>query len=176
MKTKLTLTCTLILLAFSCSSAPTVNKGVKLFNEQKYTEAIAVFEKVLEKDPKNIKALYNIAISYIQLKDDNKALIYLNKTAEIDPFQDDAWYNLALIYFKKEDYLSALGAGLDAGPDAKKIVDDSRAKLREKGVVDIIKKIKFPVPKGGKNVHVLYRFEFKHPNNKNNELDKPHDL
>lgn len=254
MKTKLIFVCALILLVFSCSSAPTVNEGAKLFNEQKYTKAIQVFEKVLEKDPKNADALYNIAISYIQLKDDDNALIYLNKTVEINPFQDDAWYNLALIYFKKEDYLSALGAALDARPDAKNIENDSRAKLQEKGieipprykimvmgqgklkrrtiyeniekfnkeyekcyldqindinpfrsnsvlegkfdvsfvisskngaaskvgvsrgnkgnmyngkvekcVVDIIKKIKFPVPKGGKSVLVFYPFVFKHP-------------
>ncbi len=149
METRLILVCSLILLAFSCSSAPTVKEGAKLFNEQKYTEAIQVFEKVLEKDPKNANALYNIAISYIQLKDDDKALIYLNKTIEIDPFQDDAWYNLALIYFKKEDYLSALGAGLDAGSDAKKLVDNSRAKLHEKGI-EIPQKYKTMVMGEGK--------------------------
>ncbi len=191
---------------------------------------------------------------------------YLNKTVEFNSYNDDAWYNLALIYFKKGDYLSALGAALDAGPDSKNIENDSRAKLQEKGieipprykimvmgqgklkrrtiyeniekfnkeyekcyldqindinpfrsnsvlegkfdvsfviskngaaskvgvsrgnkgnmyngkvetcVANQIKKIKFPVPKGGKSVLVFYPFVFKHPNNKNNELDKPHDL
>ncbi len=57
MKTKLILVCALILLVFSCSSASTVKEGAKLFNQQKYTEAIQVFEKVLEKDPKNANAL-----------------------------------------------------------------------------------------------------------------------
>jgi TonB family protein len=138
MKKTLILVFVLILLAFSCSTIPSpVNnskEGAKLFNEQKYAEAIKVFEKVLEKDPENANATYNIAISYIQLKDEDKALIYLNKTVEFNPYNDDAWYNLAIIYFNKGDYLSALGAGLDAGPDAKNIIENSLKKLNEKGV------------------------------------------
>jgi len=127
MKTNLIIICALILLVFSCSS--TQKAGVKeqmydgavLFNSQKYTEAIAVFEKVLEKDPENANAAYNIAISYIQLKDDDKALIYLNKVTDISPFNDDAWYNKALILFKKENYLAALEATLNSEYDSENI-------------------------------------------------------
>jgi len=140
MKKNLILAFALIVLVFSCSSTQKaavkeqMYDGAVLFNSQKYTEAIAVFEKVLEKDPENANATYNIAISYIQLKDEDKALIYLNKTVEFNPYNDDAWYNLAIIYFNKGDYLSALGAGLDAGPDAKNIIENSLKKLNEKGV------------------------------------------
>jgi len=134
METRLILVCSLILLAFSCSSAPTVKEGAKLFNEQKYTEAIQVFEKVLEKDPKNANALYNIAISYIQLKDDDKALIYLNKTVEVNPFYEDAWYNIAYLLYKKGDFKGAVEAGYNGGTDALNILRNSIAKLKEQGI------------------------------------------
>jgi len=103
MKKNLIIVCALILLAFSCSSTQKaavkeqMYDGAVLFNSQKYTEAIAVFEKVLEKDPENANAAYNIAISYIQLKDDDNALIYLDKTTDISPFNDDAWYKTRFI-------------------------------------------------------------------------------
>ncbi len=140
METRLILVCSLILLAFSCSSAQKaaakeqLNQGAKLFNEQKYTEAIQVFEKVLEKDPENTKALYNIAISYIQLKDDDKALIYLNKTVEVNPFYEDAWYNIAYLLYKKGDFKGAVEAGYNGGTDALNILRNSIAKLKEQGI------------------------------------------
>lgn len=134
MKTKLILGCALILLVFSCSSAPTVKEGAKLFNGQKYIEAIQVFEKVLDLDPRNEKALYNIAISYIQLKNDDNALIYLNKTVEVNPFYEDAWYNIAFINYKKGDFKAAVEAGYNGGSDALNILKNSAAKLKELGV------------------------------------------
>jgi len=144
MKTKLILVCALILLVFSCSSAQKaaakeqLNEGAKLFNEQKYTEAIAVFEKVLEKDPKNTNALYNIAISYIQLKDDDKALIYLDKTTEISPFYKDAWYNKAVLFFKKENYSAALEAALNSESDSERIKMEVLLKLSQQGIKTLV--------------------------------------
>jgi len=139
MKKSLIVVFALILLAFSCSSVqPTMKEGAKLFNEQKYTEAIAVFEKVLEKDPENANAAYNIAVSYIQLKDDGKALIYLEKTVEIDPYNDDAWYNKALIFFKKGNYLATLEATLNSEYDSENIKIETLIKLSEKGIKTLI--------------------------------------
>ena len=140
MKSKLILVIALILLVSSCSSAQKaaakeeLNNGAKLFNEQKYTEAIAVFEKVLEKDPENANALYNIAISYIQLKDDDKALKYLRKTVKTSPFYEDAWYNIAYILYKKGDFKGAVEAGYNGGNDSLNILKNSISKLKELGV------------------------------------------
>ena len=144
MKTNLIIICALILLVFSCSSTQKAGvkeqmyEGAVLFNSQKYTEAIKVFEKVLEKDPKNANAAYNIAISYIQLKDDDKALNYLNKTTDVSPFNDDAWYNKALIFFKKGNYLAALEATLNSEYDSENIKIETLLKLSEKGIKTLI--------------------------------------
>ncbi len=124
----------LILMAFSCSTTPpTVKEGAKLFNEQKYAEAIKVFEKVIEKDPKNANAAYNIAISYIQLKDDDNALIYLNKATDINKFYYDAWYNMAILEFNKGEYKKAVMASLTAGQEGRKIIYKYFLKLKETG-------------------------------------------
>jgi len=108
-------------------------EGARLFNEQKYAEAIKVFEKVIEKDPKNANAAYNIAISYIQLKDDDNALIYLNKATDINKFYYDAWYNMAILEFNKGEYKKAVMASLTAGQEGRKIIYKYFLKLKEAG-------------------------------------------
>lgn len=134
MKKTLILVFVLILLAFSCSTTPpTVKEGAKLFNEQKYAEAIKVFEKVLEKDPENANAAYNIAISYIQLKDDDTALNYLDKTIKINKFYYDAWHNMAVINYNKGNYKEAVKHALKSAGLANNIKINAYKKLAEQG-------------------------------------------
>ncbi len=139
MKKNLIFVFALILLAFSCSSTQKaavkeqMYDGAVLFNSQKYTEAIKVFEKVLEKDPENANAAYNIAISYIQLKNDDKALIYLNKATDINKFYYDAWYNMAILEFNKGKYKKAVAASFHSGKEGKEIIEKSFVKLKEAG-------------------------------------------
>lgn len=170
MKTKLILVCALILLVFSCSSAPTVKKGVKLYDEQKYTEAIAVFEKVLEKNPENEKASYNIAISYIQLKDDDKALIYLNRTVETNPYNYDAWYNIAIVSFQKGDYEEAILASFNSGKCESNTVKNSFAKLfNQQKYTEVIQVFEKVLEKDPKNADALYNIAISYIQLKDND-------
>ncbi|MDX9806698.1 MAG: AgmX/PglI C-terminal domain-containing protein, partial [bacterium] len=139
MKKNLIFVFALILLAFSCSSTQKaavkeqMYDGAVLFNSQKYTEAIKVFEKVLEKDPENANAAYNIAISYIQLKNDDKALIYLNKATDINKFYYDAWYNMSVINYNKGNYKEAVKSAIKGGKISENILEKAYKKLVEKG-------------------------------------------
>jgi len=137
MKNKLILVSALILLVFSCSTTPSpVNnskEGARLFNEQKYAEAIKMFEKVLEKDPENANAAYNIAISYIQLKDEDKALNYLEKTTKINKFNYDAWYNMSVINYNKGNYKETVKSAIKGGKISEDILEKAYEKLNENG-------------------------------------------
>jgi tetratricopeptide (TPR) repeat protein len=152
MKTKLILICVLILLMFSCSTAPpTITEGAKLFKSQQYAQAIKVFEKVLEKDPENANAAYNIAISYIQLKDEDNALVYLEKTLNINKLYYNAWYNRAVIHFNRGEYKKCIKSAIKGGKKSEDILEKAYGKLVEQGFpyrnyAQIKKEPVYPVP------------------------------
>jgi len=100
-----------ILFISSCSTPPknyTSKEGAKLFTEQKHKEAIEVFEKVLEKDPNNKNAQYNIAVSYIQLEKYDKAIELLEYYLKLNTYSDEARHNLAFSYLKNGNYKKAV--------------------------------------------------------------------
>ena len=70
-----------------------------------YEQALAYFDKILELDPENVKALMNKASVLVSLKKHSDAICYFDKVLEIEPKNVDALYNkgTALSYIKEYD-------------------------------------------------------------------------
>lgn len=74
------------------------NHGTILLTQDQYNEAIPLFLKAIELDPKHTKAMNNLAICYELLKDpDQKQYDYFKKIAEIDPANSYAHHNIGYI-------------------------------------------------------------------------------
>ena len=71
--------------------------GIKLYNEKKYTEAIAEYSKVIEIDPKDSEAYYNRGVAYAKLGKYDLALADFEKTLELDPNNQKAKNNLEVV-------------------------------------------------------------------------------
>lgn len=93
------------LLISSCSAhKDEFNKGVSMYKQQKFDEALNHFKKALELNEKYENAAINIATIYYERKDFDNAIIYLKKTLDINGFNKQARYALLTIYFNKGDY------------------------------------------------------------------------
>jgi len=67
----------------------------------KSEEALAEYEKVLQEDPRNLKALQGLSVVHERKREFGKALEILAKAREIDDRNVVTNYNLAVIYDKK---------------------------------------------------------------------------
>jgi tetratricopeptide (TPR) repeat protein len=67
------------------SSANYQAEGKKLFSEGKSREAIEIWSKQLESNPRNVNALISIGIAHHELGSYQVALEYYNKALEINP-------------------------------------------------------------------------------------------
>lgn len=66
------------------------NIGVNLYNEKKYAEAAAAFEKALAAEPYNRDALSNLSNTYLALKDGPKLLATADRLVAIEPMSENA--------------------------------------------------------------------------------------
>lgn len=71
-------------------------------------EAVVLFHKILDIEPENYKALYNLGITYDNLDKPKKALEYLKKALEINPNHKYSYYNIGLIYENQGEPVKAL--------------------------------------------------------------------
>jgi tetratricopeptide (TPR) repeat protein len=67
------------------ASASAMNAAVTLYNEKKYDQAAAAFEKVVATEPYNRDALFGLANSYIGLKNGPKLAATATRLVEIEP-------------------------------------------------------------------------------------------
>lgn len=79
------------LLFFACSSTTTLSNALVLVEQKKYDEAIELYKK----DPHDEKLLYNLALLYIELDNNNEALATLQRLNELSDFSN-LWYLKAL--------------------------------------------------------------------------------
>jgi len=90
------------------------DEAVDLYADDKYDEAIELFKKALEADPKFIDALHGMVMCY-QAKGDLDAAIELTrKHIEQEPEDILAWTNLSMFYQKKGMVPEAEKAGAEA--------------------------------------------------------------
>jgi tetratricopeptide (TPR) repeat protein len=59
--------------------------GVNLYNEKKYADAAAAFEKVATAEPYNRDALFNLSNTYLAMKDGPKLLSSAQRLVAIEP-------------------------------------------------------------------------------------------
>ena len=73
-----------------------------------YNKALFIFSKILDLEHKNYRALYNLGITYYNLKKNENALEYYNKALAIKPDYKYCYYNIGLIYEDMEELQKAL--------------------------------------------------------------------
>ena len=77
------------------------------FNSR-FKESINYFKRIIEIDPNNYRAYYNLGISYSSIDLFEEALKAYKKALEIKPDYAYCYYNIALIYENKNDLKKAL--------------------------------------------------------------------
>lgn len=71
-------------------SADLMNVGVNLYNDKKYAEAAEAFGKVATGEPYNRDALFNLANTYLALKDGPKLLETAKRLVAIEPMNENS--------------------------------------------------------------------------------------
>jgi tetratricopeptide (TPR) repeat protein len=78
-------------------------QAVKKQQEGKLEEAKSLYKKVIKIDPRNIQALNNLGVIYMNKRTYKWAIIRLNDALNIKYNYPDAHYNLACIYAQQND-------------------------------------------------------------------------
>ena len=73
----------------AAAGAGEMNAAIALYNEKKYQEAAAAFEKVVASQPYNRDALYGLANSYVGLKNGPKLAETAEKLVAIEPMNEE---------------------------------------------------------------------------------------
>jgi tetratricopeptide (TPR) repeat protein len=76
--------------AGGAGSTDLMNVGVNLYNDKKYAEAAEAFAKVAQAEPNNRDALFNLANTYLALKDGPKLLETAQKLSAIEPLSENS--------------------------------------------------------------------------------------
>ena len=99
-----------------------VHRGLALFNESCYAEAVDDFSKALEINSKSAKTFYLRGMANRMLRNPTAAIDDLRKATALDPYQADFWFAKAQIYYHSRDYLGArqnMEIALKLDPDSK---------------------------------------------------------
>ncbi len=92
------------------SNSPDANmrRADKAYAKADFAEAAGWYKKALEEDPKNVKALYRLGISYLELRNPRQAKLCLAKVYEYDPkFGEKVIVNLAEALHQDYDFEEA---------------------------------------------------------------------
>jgi len=101
-------------------NAGSIETGIALFKEKKYTEAIDIFERVQPGHPQEWYSLYYLGSSYIMLRDYPAAAEHLEQALSLNPTETQIMHALGITYFKlgnlklSKAYFAAV---LDINPD-----------------------------------------------------------
>jgi tetratricopeptide (TPR) repeat protein len=76
--------------AGGAGSQDLMNIGVNLYNDKKYAEAAAAFEKAAQAEPYNRDALFNLTNTYLALKDGPKLLNAAQRLTALEPMNENA--------------------------------------------------------------------------------------
>jgi len=75
--------------------------------EMEHFKAAQCFKRIIEIDPSDYRAHYNLGIAYFEMERFDEALDSCNKALEIKPDYKHCYYNIGLIYETKEDFKKA---------------------------------------------------------------------
>ena len=88
-----------------------LRQGGKLYNAQKYGQALETYQKILQKNPQNSTASFGAGASSYYLKDYNSAAAAFEQTAQNEnKLQQDALFNLGNTYYRANDKEKAIAA------------------------------------------------------------------
>jgi Flp pilus assembly protein TadD len=87
---------------------PDITEGTRLFQEEKFSEAILAFQKALEKLPDSVDANYGLALSLLRSGKVDEAISYFEKVRELRPEMVEVYLALGESYFKKGENDKAL--------------------------------------------------------------------
>jgi tetratricopeptide (TPR) repeat protein len=126
-------------------SSSYVGKGVVLRELGRYEEAIGEFNKALENilfhEPE--KAYYNIALTYLAMKDQENAITYFKSTIQVKQDFLPPYYQLALVYMSLKNYEAAaeitkqLLNYAPASPEAHLLLGKAYLKLKKVASADV---------------------------------------
>jgi tetratricopeptide (TPR) repeat protein len=98
----------------SAAAAPTSadanDRGMALFREKRYDEALAAFQEASAKAPGNALAANNVGFTYYKLARYQEAANWFDRTLTLDPSRAIAHANLGDAYFALEQPAKARGA------------------------------------------------------------------
>ena len=72
------------------------NKGNSNYENEDYTQAVSIYEKLLEMDRVSPEMFYNLGNSYFKLKKIGKAILNYERALRMDPRDKDIRFNLKL--------------------------------------------------------------------------------
>ena len=79
-------------------------KGIKLFQKEKFNESKIFFERDLVFNPKNEKSYLYLAKIFNEIDNEEELEINLNNVLLLNPHNDEAVYMLTLLKIKQSDY------------------------------------------------------------------------
>mgnify|MGYP000935356939 FL=1 len=92
-------------------------------------KAKELYKKVIRLEPRNIEALNNLGVVYMNLNVHQWAIIRLHDALKIKPNYADALYNLACIYAREHDAAKSVGylkKAIGCNPDVRKWVKEDK--------------------------------------------------
>ena len=100
----------LLPLLAACQSSPEIERGDALLAEGRDTEALAVWQAALAKQPTNTRLLTQIATAQVRLKRLDDAEATMKRAVALEPDNAKVRQNLALVYLWKKDLGTALAS------------------------------------------------------------------
>ncbi|MDD5156146.1 MAG: tetratricopeptide repeat protein, partial [Candidatus Omnitrophica bacterium] len=102
-----------------------------IFNRK--NEALILFKKALELNPRSVNAFNNLGILYFELGKKEDSHSFFKKAFEINPDSPVALYNLAVAYYYRKEYGlagryfdKAVKSGYAVNPDFSKLIRETQ--------------------------------------------------
>ena len=86
--------------------------GIMLLSSLVYAEegAVKQYQKIIETNPNDAEAYYNIGVIYYNEKKYDSAKVQFNKAIEIYPDFAEAYYSIGVVYYAEANYDKAIEA------------------------------------------------------------------
>ena len=89
---------TLLLSSFVTHTTPTIETGMAYQKNEQFTQAITCYEEIIDNEPYNISAMFNLGCCYLAIGNGEKAIELFNAVIKINPQALPALYNKAFTY------------------------------------------------------------------------------
>ena len=96
-----------LILAFQAAGDPVV-AGTKLLEQEKYAEALAVFQKLVAAEPKNVEGHFYLGMALGSLNRDGEAIASYRQVLELQPGLYEADLNLGMLLLRGQQASVAL--------------------------------------------------------------------